>query len=197
MKGYAAAQDVLALSLPVDVWDHLGWRDTLADPRNTARQRAYARRLSQGGVYTPQMVINGVAHAVGSRQSEIDDAIEADAEAFASRRVSVVIAQNAGQLKIDLGGAPSAPGVKTAPATVWLGTFDPVVEVPIRRGENAGRTISYSNVVRQLVPIGVWTGEPLTLEPRGAKSAQAGQRTFVIVQEGDHGRILGAATLRR
>ncbi len=65
-RRYAESNDVMALSLPVDYWDYLGWKDTLANPKNTERQRAYAKSFGQGPVYTPQMVINGVAHAVGS-----------------------------------------------------------------------------------------------------------------------------------
>src|SRR5207249_11486053 len=63
--------------LPVDYWDYLGWRDTLADPRNTARQKAYAHARGDGQVYTPQVVVNGTLHALGSDKAAIELAIAA------------------------------------------------------------------------------------------------------------------------
>src|SRR5262249_17833856 len=65
-----------ALSLPIDYWDYIGWKDTLAKPRHTARQRSYAKSRGDGEVYTPQVVINGVARAVGSEKDQIEKAIE-------------------------------------------------------------------------------------------------------------------------
>src|SRR5258705_11635190 len=68
---------LVAFSLPVDYWDSLGWKDTLADPRNSERQRAYARQRGDRAVYTPQMVINGTAHVVGSDKAAIQQALGA------------------------------------------------------------------------------------------------------------------------
>jgi hypothetical protein len=39
----ASRGEVVALSLSVDYWDYLGWRDTLASAKFTERQRAYAK----------------------------------------------------------------------------------------------------------------------------------------------------------
>src|ERR1700726_741917 len=66
---------IVALSLSIDYWDYLGWKDTLADPRHTARQRGYARVRGDREVYTPQAVINGAVHALGSDKTAIDAAI--------------------------------------------------------------------------------------------------------------------------
>src|SRR5438034_11515020 len=66
---------IVAMSLPVDYWDYLGWKDTLANPRHTARQRGYARIRGDREVYTPRSVINGAAHALGSDKAAIDAAI--------------------------------------------------------------------------------------------------------------------------
>src|SRR5207302_9029162 len=66
---------LVALSLPIDYWDYLGWKDTLADPRHTARQKAYAHARGDGQVYTPQVVVNGILHAVGSDKAAIEAAI--------------------------------------------------------------------------------------------------------------------------
>ena len=76
LQKYAADPNVIALSMPVDYWDYLGWKDTFASPRNTERQRAYAKSRGDGAIYTPQAVINGSIHVNGSSRSEIDQAID-------------------------------------------------------------------------------------------------------------------------
>ena len=73
---------LVAFSLNVDYWDSLGWKDTLADPRNSERQRAYARVRGERGVYTPQMVINGTAHVVGSDKAAIQRALASARDAL-------------------------------------------------------------------------------------------------------------------
>src|ERR1700750_688452 len=69
--------NVIALSLPIDYWDYLGWKDTLADKRFTARQKAYSHMRGDRDVYTPQVVVNGSAHVVGSDRAKIEGAIDA------------------------------------------------------------------------------------------------------------------------
>src|SRR5713101_9341211 len=71
----AADPSLVTISVPIDYWDYLGWKDTLADPRNTARQKAYAHVRGDGQVYTPQVVVNGALHALGSDRTVIERAI--------------------------------------------------------------------------------------------------------------------------
>src|SRR5437763_17082228 len=66
---------IVALSLPIDYWDYLGWKDTLANPRHAARQKAYSKVRGDHEVYTPQVVVNGSIHALGSDKSAIEMAI--------------------------------------------------------------------------------------------------------------------------
>ena len=66
---------IIALSMPIDYWDYLGWKDTLADSRFSARQRAYSRMRGDREVYTPQVVVNGSAHVIGSDRAGIESAI--------------------------------------------------------------------------------------------------------------------------
>lgn len=196
MKTLSQQGDLLAFSLPVDIWDHLGWKDTLAHPRNASRQRAYASAFGQGPVYTPQMVINGVAHAVGSRKRDIERAISEDAPKFAARRVPVGFMHHESVFMIDLGAAPAGMAAKTS--TVWLGVVQKTVTVPIKRGENRGSEVTYYNVLRDLVPVGAWDGRPKQLQlTAGAVLNSESERTFVLVQEGDTGPIIGAAWLGR
>src|ERR1700681_4440438 len=71
----AGDPSLVVMSIPIDYWDYLGWKDTLASPRNTARQKAYARVRGDGQVYTPQAVVNGSIHALGSDKAAIEQAI--------------------------------------------------------------------------------------------------------------------------
>src|SRR4029079_5576041 len=66
---------VVALSMPIDYWDYLGWKDTLADSRFTARQKAYSQVRGDREVYTPQVVVNGSVHVIGSDLPGIENAI--------------------------------------------------------------------------------------------------------------------------
>src|SRR5215469_8669907 len=72
---FTADPSLIPISLPIDYWDYLGWKDTLADPRNSARQRAYSRVRGDREVYTPQVVVNGSMHALGSDRDAIEAAI--------------------------------------------------------------------------------------------------------------------------
>lgn len=194
MKSFAMRDDLLAFSLPVDIWDHLGWKDTLAHPRNASRQRAYAESFGQGPVYTPQMVINGVTHAVGSNKIDIQRAIDEDNSKFARRRIPVSFLHHESVFMIDLGAAPE--GMTPKVSTVWLGVVQRSVTVPIRRGENTGAEITYYNVLRDLVPVGAWDGKPKQLQLTSAAVMKSEtERTFVLVQEGESGPIIGAAWL--
>src|SRR6202451_2480555 len=72
LSEFATDPSVVALSLPIDIWDYLGWKDTLAHPAHSARQRAYARIRGDRQVYTPQMVVNGSVHVLGSDRTAIE-----------------------------------------------------------------------------------------------------------------------------
>ncbi|WP_128290664.1 DUF1223 domain-containing protein [Afifella aestuarii] len=184
--------DLIILSLPVDYWDYLGWKDTLAQPENTARQRAYAAVRGDGKVYTPQMVVNGHGHYVGSNRHKITSLL-----ATAHLPVSVSLSRSHERLNVDIGaGTPPQDGM----VTVRLVTFLKKVDVPIRSGENRGRTLTYRNVVLDNEPIGMWDGNAMKLVlPTEAVMEGPGKGCAIILQiESDKGpgRILGAGTLR-
>lgn len=184
----AKRDDLLALSVHVDYWDYIGWKDPFASPLNTKRQRQYARTLGMGYVYTPQMVIQGADHATGSDRAKILAKI---AKAAKSKRVPVTISRADGQLSVKVPGAPT-----TDKAAVWLALFDRRHETVIKRGENAGRTLRYHNVVRKLVRVGTWEGQPLDIPTEIADMGAEGRGgCAVILQSLKTGRILGAAKL--
>jgi hypothetical protein len=190
----AKRDDVIALSLAVDYWDYLGWRDTLARPEFTTRQKAYAKVLGDGMVYTPQAVVNGLAHINGSDAERIDRALDRTAQVFAASRVPIKLSAAEGRLVIDVASAPN--GVAAKEATVWLATIASSVKVPILRGENQGRTIVYSNVVRALMPVGTWSGKEMIVQLDRSSFMHGGaDRCAVFLQQGHGGPIVGAALL--
>jgi len=142
---------LIAISLPMDVWDYLGWKDTLADPRNTARWQAYAKARGDRERYTPQVVVNGAAHALGSDRAAIEKAIEKSRQNESVMSVPVTASRAGDRLAIALpDGAPAAA------ATVSVWGLAKAVTVMITRGENKGRTVTYHNVVRRFVSLGAW-----------------------------------------
>ena len=153
----AKRPDVLALSLHVDYWDYIGWKDPFAQHAFTLRQREYSRALAQRYVYTPQMVINGRLHGIGSERPNIEQLIaEARKERETDAAASPTIALVGDELKI--GRGPSGK------ATVWMAIFDPRQTTAVGRGENAGLDLVEYNVVREWTEIGGYDGQPVTLK---------------------------------
>jgi hypothetical protein len=194
LKTYADSPDILAISLPVDYWDYVGWKDTFASPRNTERQRAYAKVFKLGPVYTPQAVINGTNQALGSSREEIDRAIEQTAPAFAARRIPLHFWRRENSILIEIGAA--ADGADAKEATIWLAVLQKSGQVAIKRGENSGKTLTYTNIVRELTPVGLWTGKPTVIQlAQTAVMSPETEDLIVLVQEGVAGPIIGAAWL--
>jgi hypothetical protein len=190
----ATREDIVALSFSVDVWDYLGWHDTLASPKFTERQRTYASTRGDGAIYTPQAVVNGIAHVNGADEAKIARAIEKTGKTLAPMVVTIRLSKEDGKLVIDTGGAP--PGVQPKDATLWLAVVAKSIPVEVRRGENQGRTIIYNNVVRELIPIGMWNGKPMTVRlPRDSFMRPGTERCAVLLQQGKAGPIVGAALM--
>jgi hypothetical protein len=148
----ASDPSLVAISVPIDYWDYLGWKDTLAEPRNTARQKAYARVRGDGQVYTPQAVVNGSVHALGSDKDAIERAIAETRSTVSLLPVTLAFADR----RIDLAVPEGTIG--SAGAEVWLCGLMKTAAIAIGRGENKGRTVTYHNVARRWVKLGDWTG---------------------------------------
>lgn len=192
----AGRDDVIAVSFSVDYWDYLGWKDTLAQGKFAERQKAYAKALGDGMVYTPQVVVNGAAHVNGSDERKILAAIEKTNKSLAPSHVPVRVSVVDSKLVVDVGAAP--PGATLKDATLWLAIISPTVQVPITRGENKGKTVTYSNVVRELMPIGMWSGKPITVQLQRHSIVHAGAESCaVLVQQGRAGPIVGAAFINQ
>ncbi len=190
LNDLAKREDVLALSLPVNIWDYLGWRDTLAKQAFTDRQRAYVQNLGGRSVYTPQMVIDGVEDAVGSRQGHVNSAIDLRRE-MKKEDVSIDFVAEGDIIRLNVGALAT-----NQEATLWLVRYVKETPVVIERGENAGTTITYSNVVREMVPVGMWKGDAISLTmPKSDLVGQSYDGCAAILQVGGNGPILGAARL--
>ena len=192
----AKRDDIIALSFSVDYWDYLGWKDTLANPKFTERQRAYGKARGDGAIYTPQAVINGMTHVNGSDEDQIGRLVDKTAKTLSALRVPLRLSKDKDKLVVEAGPAPS--GATPKEATLWLAVISKEVAVPIERGENHGKTIIYNNVVRELIPIGMWNGKAMTVQLERHSFMQPGtDRCAVLLQQGHAGPIVGAALLRQ
>jgi hypothetical protein len=189
----AVEPGVVALSLPIDYWDYLGWKDTLANPAHSARQRAYAHVRGDREVYTPQIVVNGSMHVLGSDRAAVEHMIVQTERNSAVMSLPVHLSIVGGDLTVTAG--PAAKEHLTG--EVWLCALDRAVTVAIGRGENSGRTVTYHNVVRRWLKLGDWTGTAASWTvPTSEVIADGADGAAVLVQEGTRekpGVILGAA----
>lgn len=182
---------VFALTLPVDIWDYVGWKDTLATPHHTQRQRQYAKNRGDGRVYTPQASINGVAHVIGSNPEAIRKAAEECYGREGAMRVPVAATQTGATLRIDVGAAPAEAAGRAA---VWLVRVASTRQVQVRRGENSGQTMEYVNVARSFERVGEWSGQPAAFEAALAPHRDADGWMVLLQTETQQrpGVILGA-----
>jgi hypothetical protein len=179
---YANDPSVVALSLAVDYWDYLGWKDTLALSGHASRQRAYAKARGDRQIYTPQAVIDGAVHALGSDKAAIERAIRQVGEKRAPLTLPVTLVRNGDAVTVTVAAAKvDAP----SSGEIWLCPVTKSVPVKIGRGENGGRTITYSNVVRRWIKLGDWTGKAETYTVP-LKDIQTGSidSAVILVQSG-------------
>jgi hypothetical protein len=182
----------IVISLPVDYWDYLGWKDSFASPAFTARQKAYSKARGDMQVYTPQAVVDGVAHAVGSER----DAIEAAAAASSAPEVQISETLTGDRLRIEVAASSGAPKA----AKVWLVPILSAASVAIGRGENAGETVTYTNIARELKSLGDWNGAACGFDVSEAEIRKLGADGAAVLLQTDAGGlpgpILGAAILK-
>jgi len=190
---------LVTMSLAVDYWDYLGWKDTLALHGHSNRQRAYAGARGDRDVYTPQVVINGIVYVLGSDKAAIEKAIAQ------TRRNAAVLALPVSMAIADGKVTVSVPAAKDdhRSGEVWLCPITSKVSVQIARGENRDQTLTYHNVVRRWVKLGDWSGKaenfslPLSEIPQGDYSLKDIDRLDVVVQSGvaaKPGLMLGTAS---
>jgi hypothetical protein len=184
-----ARPGVVALSYHVDYWDYLGWRDTLGSPEYSQRQYDYAKSRGDMNVYTPQTIINGGSHFVGSQRSKVSAGIAEARSSSAAKWVDIAMSDNKTDVMINI-----AAGAATNEATLWLMAFAPMILVEIKKGENAGKAIAYYKVVRKMVPAGMWHGEEGKIVlPKSSVIPEDCKGWVALLQEGKVGPVIGAA----
>ncbi|WP_414472694.1 DUF1223 domain-containing protein [Microvirga sp. M2] len=190
---YSQKPDIVALSFPVNYWDYLGWKDTLAHAEFTHRQKEYAHARSDRQVFTPQMIVNGKKSCIGSDRAQIEKAIQMTAKGRPTLPVDIALTEQNGMIIVSI---TETAEVAHREADVWVLPVLRSQTVPIERGENKGRTVTYANVVRGLKRIGEWHGGSARFE-LPAEAARSGADGYVVllqVEEGDKPSvILGAA----
>ncbi len=168
---------LLALAFHVTYWDRLGWRDPFALEVATARQRRYAALLGSEGVYTPQLVVGGRIDVIRSDRQAVRRALAAAAPPVQPVR-----------LRRDGGHAMVEAEAGNGSGTLVLVGYDPRRQTPVGRGENSGRTLTESNIVRSLSVVANWAGPAIQLRcplPEGEQMA--------VLLQAPGGIILGAA----
>jgi hypothetical protein len=186
----ARRPDIVALSFHVDYWDYIGWKDRFASKATTERQRAYARTLKQRYVYTPEMVVDGRVHQPGLSDGQIESML-ADARRQSPARTTPELARlSDGGLTIRLAAARLEAGA----ADVTVFAYDRQHSTPVGRGENEGRRLDNFNVVRGFEVVSRWDGADAHWTVP-ADRFEPGQGLAVIVQQADHGAVLGCAKI--
>jgi hypothetical protein len=178
---------LLPLSLHVDYWDYLGWKDKFASPQFTQRQKAYAHYANDKMVYTPQTIIQGKHRLIGNRAQEVSAAVETQLALTPLGRVQLT--REGDMLSIEA----AAIGGERGPIRVQLVRYSPIEIVQIERGENSGKSITYTNVVTSLTVLRKWDGTT-ALAMRVPVEGSAG--LAVILQAEGPAEILAAAALR-
>jgi len=171
-------QKLIALTLPVDYWDYIGWKDTLASPAFTARQKAYGASRGDHQIYTPQAVINGLSHVVGSDRDEIEAASRTAFGKDGALSVPLSAMRDGEGLSVDLGAAPQETPREAA---FWLFQVARERTVAIGRGENSGHSVTYANVVRHMRKIGDWMGKPVHFDIANQDLTSSDSDSWVLV----------------
>ncbi|WP_297110092.1 DUF1223 domain-containing protein [uncultured Devosia sp.] len=149
LTSLAEREDVVALAYHVDYWDYIGWEDTFGERGFSDRQRGYAKSWGSSRIFTPQMVINGAEGVVGSKRDEVHDAV-----ASAQLPLAVSLMAHGHMLKLSV---PADPALEDA--SIWLVRYLDRADVAIESGENAGKSMVYTQVVVNRQIVGVWEAE--------------------------------------
>lgn len=183
----AGHEEVIALALHVDYWDYIGWEDSFAQAAFTERQKSYARVAKSRMIYTPQMVVGGVDRVEGHTPEAVVKLI--GKHLAAERPVRLTVERQGDQIVIRaVAEPPLTEGVE-----VQLVRYMPEAVVEIARGENAGKTVTYHNIVTEWTKLADWPGlAPLEL----STPAPGSDPVVVILQEAGPAAVLAAARVK-
>lgn len=184
--------EIVTLSLHVDYWNRLGWKDEFSQKAFSERQNGYAERFKMDAVYTPQMVVDGETQFVGSN---LDTARKAIADAAKTKKAAIEITNANDKLTVKISDAPPHED-----AYVWLAVAEDDLQTDVRRGENAGEKLTHISVVRELKLLGTLAASDKTFAAESplqfdAAWKKANLKFVVFVQGKDTKRIFGASRL--
>ncbi|MEJ2124229.1 MAG: DUF1223 domain-containing protein [Alphaproteobacteria bacterium] len=162
LRKLSKRSDIVALTLPISYWDYLGWKDTLALEANYERQQAYAKSRGDHEIYTPQIIVNGRIHVIGSHMDQVDAAIKRANAEFSNNRVALSLANKDGVVVLHADEDTAQSGSEPRKATLWVAFFTSSIEVKVNKGENNGQRLVYTNVVRAMTQAGQWKGEAVS-----------------------------------
>jgi len=192
--------ELVVLSEHVDYWNDIGWKDPYSSHEYSERQSAYAAHFRRGGIYTPQMVIDGHFELVGSDERGAIQAIENETKfATVSLTLSAIRFESNNKLSLHVESDPLGPSLPAHSAGLFLAIADDSDESKVSRGENAGRTLKHVAVLRTLVEVGrVGTSGKISrdLTVNFKHQDQRSLRILAIIQEPSAGRVLGVASAR-
>lgn len=196
LKTYAENKDILTLSLPIDYWDYLGWKDTFARPEFVKRQRGYAAARGGSGIYTPQVIVNGRTDVVGTDEERIRAVVAEQQTSGAAPSITIDAKVSGDRVVVNV---PAGPPPSSGHAAVWIAAYHSPTIVDVGRGENSGRKLTYYNIVERWQVLGMWRGDAVTVELPLSDIAQDGTAGLAVVLQsksnGKPGPILGAARI--
>ncbi|MFK5978181.1 MAG: DUF1223 domain-containing protein [Rhizobiaceae bacterium] len=192
----AMEKDTLALAWHVDYWDYLGWKDSFASKANTTRQRRYAVTLGQNQIYTPQAVINGRVHVIGSHESKLRKAIANHSKGSIGLTVPIETSFTADGMTVNVEATADSQNT-----TLWIVYFNNRQKVDVKSGENHGKILEYANVVQGIQMVGMVDNQPIhiTLPLHEIKRIGADSCALVLqrmTKQGTPGAIVGAAIIK-
>lgn len=154
----AGRKDIIALALHVDYWDYIGWKDVFAQPAFTDRQRGYARAAGHRTIYTPQIIVQGFDHVVGYKPMALADLLVRHHTRAVQAPVSLEAERQGDRLAISMAALRGASAALPTKIHVQVVRFTPLERVEIHRGENAGKTVDYANIVTSWETVDIWNG---------------------------------------
>jgi hypothetical protein len=183
---------VIPLSLHVDYWDYIGWKDRFAQPKFATRQREQARLAGSNSVYTPQVMLNGRDFRGYGNASRLDDVLEDINTSAAQANIQLSVKQ-AEANKVEISANAQAP--KHSNAALFIALYENGLSSEVKNGENGGATLKHDYVVRE------WLG-PFTLEQALNKQVSlkpewksGNMGAVAFVQNRSNGEVLQAVAL--
>jgi hypothetical protein len=185
--------EIITLALHVDYWNRQGWTDKYASPLFSQRQTIYGQKFKISSIYTPQMVVDGTKQLIGNKLSEVQKAISESAKV---QKANVELSRADEKLRVKVSGIP-----KHEDASVYLAIAENNLTTKVERGENGGRTLEHSAVVRYLKPLGRILPQDNEFEIETTLDVQPDWKRVdlkfvVFLQENQSRRILGVNSLK-